>query len=81
LSLTIGSGKLIAFSALPAAERRIAVYDLRHPTATEGRILFDETDVTALSPEKRGVGMCVSKLRALSASECARKHRVSAGQL
>ncbi|NLI53794.1 MAG: ABC transporter ATP-binding protein [Clostridiales bacterium] len=58
LSLTIGSGKLIGFLGPSGCGKTTSLFMISgiHPL-TEGRILFDETDVTALSPEKRGVGM------------------------
>jgi multiple sugar transport system ATP-binding protein len=58
LSLTIESGKLIGFLGPSGCGKTTSLFMIAgiYPL-TGGRILFDETDVTKLSPEKRGVGM------------------------
>ncbi|HML68486.1 MAG TPA: ABC transporter ATP-binding protein [Clostridia bacterium] len=58
LSLTIGTGKLIGFLGPSGCGKTTSLFMIAgiYPL-TDGRILFDDIDVTALSPEKRGVGM------------------------
>ena len=58
LSLTIGSGKLIGFLGPSGCGKTTSLFMIAgiHPL-TEGRILFDEADVTGMTLEKRGVGM------------------------
>ena len=58
LSLTVNSGKLIGFLGPSGCGKTTSLFLIAgiYPLS-EGRILFDEADVTNLSPEKRGVGM------------------------
>ena len=58
LSVTLGSGKLIALLG-PSGCGKSTILNMLSGIlpATEGRILFDDRDVTGLPPEKRNVGL------------------------
>lgn len=58
LSVTIGSGKLVGFLGPSGCGKSTTLFMLAGIYETSGgRILFDGQDVSALPPEKRGVGM------------------------
>ena len=58
LSVTLESGKLIALLG-PSGCGKSTILNMLSGIlpATEGRILFDDRDVTGLPPEKRNVGL------------------------
>ncbi len=58
LNVTIASGKLVGFLGPSGCGKTTSLFMIAgiHPL-TGGKILFDGRDVSALAPEKRGVGM------------------------
>lgn len=58
LTVTVGSGKLVGFLGPSGCGKSTTLFMLAGIYETSGgRILFDGQDVSALPPEKRGVGM------------------------
>lgn len=58
LTLTIPSGKLIGFLGPSGCGKTTALYMIAGiHTVSEGKVIFDNEDVTEVSPDKRGVGM------------------------
>ena len=58
LSLTIPSGKLVGFLGPSGCGKTTALYMIAGiHTVSEGKVFFDDEDVTNVPPDKRGVGM------------------------
>ncbi len=77
VSITIQDGKLTGLLGPSGCGKSTTLYlisGLESPTS--GRIFFGDRDVTALPPEKRGIGLVFSELCPLSPSDGGAKHRL-----